>query len=685
MKGLERFLGEVLDDKYLIEKLLGQGGMGAVYLATHLGTQRPVALKIIAPEFMRNDEFIERFKREARAAGRLRHPNVVDVTDFGFAHRGDERVAYLVMEYLDGCTLADVLAEESRLPLDWVVDILEQVCSAVDEAHKQGIVHRDLKPDNIWLEPNRRGGYTIKVLDFGVAKLAGERSALGLPFPFQTDAQTNPTRQLTATPQPSSQMNVTRASEIAEGATSTDSPAIDTEASTLILDSPEAEQSVRADEYLPAEAPTQLLSVADSRSYDKTLKFDRETQGESPAISTASSDALTQIGSLLGTPLYMSPEQCRGEQLDASSDIYSLGVITFQMLTGETPFSGDMRTVIRLHQEAPPPSLREKNTKVPKKIGLLVERALAKDPRDRPPNAAAYASALRANSEGVGSLLRRSFALYSEYFPIFLRISLLAHIPTILLTLLLIFLEVAQTNQWLPKVLLLIFQVFFGLLSMVINFLANSVIAGMTVLIVMQLILAPLRPVELRPAFAILRKRWRSFLGTSLRVGWRILLGFILLIVPGIVMMVRYTLYAPIVLLEGLEKKGAMKRARELVRRSRRTVVMVVLLQLLIPIIVSMAVARFVHIGVPRKEDFAVKIYSHLLGLLNIFVVPLISIMVALLYMKLRHMGGEPLKDTLEQLEMDEMPRSKWQQRMRKRLSLHTGSSKHSGSSGRNI
>src|SRR5918997_5019765 len=171
MRGLERYIGEVLDGKYRVEKLLGQGGMGAVYLAVHLGTERPVALKVIAPEFMRNDEFIERFKREARAAGRLRHPNVVDVTDFGFAETGRERVAYLVMEYLDGCTLADVLAEEKRLPLDWVVEILEQVSSAVDDAHRQGIVHRDLKPDNIWLEPTRLGGYRVKVLDFGIAKL----------------------------------------------------------------------------------------------------------------------------------------------------------------------------------------------------------------------------------------------------------------------------------------------------------------------------------------------------------------------------------------------------------------------------------------------------------------------------------------------------------------------------------
>src|SRR4051812_17510172 len=177
MTPLEHYVGQTLDDKYRLERLLGQGGMGAVYLATHLGTERYVALKLISPQFMRNREFVERFKREARAAGRLRHPNVVDVTDFGFARVNEGQVAYLVMEYLDGCTLGDVLAEEKRLPLEWVADILEQVCSAVHEAHQQGIVHRDLKPDNIWLEPNRLGSYRVKVLDFGIAKVGAAAAA----------------------------------------------------------------------------------------------------------------------------------------------------------------------------------------------------------------------------------------------------------------------------------------------------------------------------------------------------------------------------------------------------------------------------------------------------------------------------------------------------------------------------
>src|ERR1700704_2577543 len=213
----DRYLGQTLDEKYRLERLLGQGGMGAVYLATHLGTERYVALKLITPQFMRNEEFVERFKREARAAGRLRHPNVVDVTDFGFAQAGNESVAYLVMEYLDGCTLSDVLAEEKRLPLYWVVDILEQVCAAVHEAHQQGVIHRDLKPDNIWLEPNGLGGYRVKVLDFGIAKL-GDVANAAVPevAPVAQTVDETPTiplsrSPLAATAAAASELEMTRA------------------------------------------------------------------------------------------------------------------------------------------------------------------------------------------------------------------------------------------------------------------------------------------------------------------------------------------------------------------------------------------------------------------------------------------------------------------------------------------
>src|SRR3989440_439541 len=345
MTPLERYVGQVLDEKYRLERLLGQGGMGAVYLATHLGTGRYVALKLITPQFMRNEEFVERFKREARAAGRLRHPNVVDVTDFGFSGEGVGRVAYLVMEYLDGCTLSDVLVEEERLPLYWVVDILEQVCAAVHEAHQQGVIHRDLKPDNIWLEPNELGGYRVKVLDFGIAKLAETRSVPSLPNAASSTIPFN-------------------------------SPQL--EAATMIQPAKQAESDGRATQLArEPEQQTQLLTAAHQTGQ----------VAQATSVPQTAAAGLTRIGSILGTPLYMSPEQCRGERLDARSDIYSLGVIAYQMLTGAPPFTGDTDNVIRAHNDAQPTPVRELNKKLPKRVSRLVMSALEKDPAARPQSA----------------------------------------------------------------------------------------------------------------------------------------------------------------------------------------------------------------------------------------------------------------------------------------------------------
>jgi len=361
---LDKLIDQVLDEKYRIEEKLGQGGMGAVYLATHLGTQRPVALKVIAPEFMTNKEFVERFKREAEAAGRLRHPNVVNVTDFGFARVGSEQVAYLVMEYLDGCSLGEVLEEEKRLPLGWVVDIVEQVCSAIDEAHQQGIIHRDLKPDNIWLKPNRRGGYTIKVLDFGLAKL-GESAPQDLSNRMMSAGSS-------ATPQ--------------LGMPKRESPGLST--ITAIQPPPGGGNFMEASTQIQ---PPRMQSDLSSDE-ERTRIIDKQTTPGALDPQTISGD-LTRVGSVLGTPLYMSPEQCRGETLKARSDIYSLGVITYQMLAGETPFKGNMHTLVAQHMEAPPPPLKDLRSDVPKQVASLVMSALAKNPADRPASAAAFASA----------------------------------------------------------------------------------------------------------------------------------------------------------------------------------------------------------------------------------------------------------------------------------------------------
>jgi len=163
--------GVVLDGKYRIEQQLGKGGMGAVFQAVHLGTTRTVAVKVIVPQYAGEEAFLLRFRREAEAAGRLRHPNVVNVTDFGSAVVNDGQIAYLVMEFLDGQNLSAFLKNNPKPAFDEIIDIVDQVAAALDAAHESGIVHRDLKPDNIWLQRNHRGGFHVKVLDFGIAKL----------------------------------------------------------------------------------------------------------------------------------------------------------------------------------------------------------------------------------------------------------------------------------------------------------------------------------------------------------------------------------------------------------------------------------------------------------------------------------------------------------------------------------
>src|SRR5262249_6509476 len=305
--------------------------MGAVYRATHLGTKRTVAVKIIHPRFSKNDEFVERFRREAEAAGRLRHPNVVDVTDFGFGRTASGRVAYLVMEYLDGCTLAEILAEDSRLPLDWVVDIMEQVCSAVDEAHRLSIVHRDLKPDNIWLEPNRRGGYTVKVLDFGLAKL-------GIPATNTTGRPGSSATPLHGAP---SGGGSSGAALLAPG-----SGAAGPEQATLVqiscdeapavipMPAGDREESVSCESVEPRQSPTNYDREPLGMAELETAVMSPRVTDATGDVDTGSAAGLTRVGSVIGTPLYMSPEQIRGEPSDWRRDIYSLGGIAYRMLAG---------------------------------------------------------------------------------------------------------------------------------------------------------------------------------------------------------------------------------------------------------------------------------------------------------------------------------------------------------------
>ena len=160
-------IGRTLAGKYKIEKLIKTGGMGSVYRGKHVLMDKTVAIKVLRPALAGDDTVVARFSREAKAASKISHPHAVSVTDFGEAENG---VVFLVMEYLDGRTLKEVIVSEGRLSLDRTVNIVRQVAGALDAAHAQGVIHRDLKSENIMLVQHD-GDEWAKVLDFGIAKI----------------------------------------------------------------------------------------------------------------------------------------------------------------------------------------------------------------------------------------------------------------------------------------------------------------------------------------------------------------------------------------------------------------------------------------------------------------------------------------------------------------------------------
>lgn len=707
-----RVIGHTLDDKYRIEKLLGKGGMGTVYLATHVGTERPVAVKVIAPEFMKRAEFVERFRREARAAGRLRHPNVVDVTDFGFSDSPDGEVAYLVMEYLDGCTLGEILSEEKRLPLSWTVDILEQVCSAVSEAHEQGIIHRDLKPDNIWLEPNQRGGYTVKVLDFGIAKLEESTISISERAGFVID-------------------NNAETMLIGGGETIADSEG----SGTAVFDSSSTQ---KGDGATMAYSPTELGSGTIAESIknndgneatkegsledDETKLIDTGGAGVRSLARTSSelsSAELTRVGAVLGTPLYMSPEQCRGDKLTPQSDIYSLGVIAYQMLSGDTPFSGDYSAVMEAHKSTEPPTLSAK--KVPKKVKQVIHSALAKETDKRPQTAEGFASELRANSEGLGTLLRRALVIYSEHITKFLWIAILIGIPSAVLTMggvtfrFLAAIEVVS-GPW----LLGITTGVFSFLQFFTQIFAAALLVGMSTWIVAQVLAAPLRPISIRASFRQVGRRWKPLFGTVTLSTLISIVGLAFCLIPGVWLSAKFMLIAPSIVMENVSGRAAFKRSMELAKRSFRTVLATAILVYVVPSFLAIVIAlslngimntfdpppvrnttatenstngstadaEDVNFRIDGKgfnfetkdsktdESMARKLrnsvqqglYELLWIPISVIIVSFSSVITALLYFKTRQAGGESMLELLSRFEEDECPKTNWQARVRERL-----------------
>jgi eukaryotic-like serine/threonine-protein kinase len=265
-------------NNYEITSMIGEGGMGAVYLAVHPVMRRKAAIKLLRRELAQDKSLVSRFVNEARAASAIDHPNIIDVIDVGTlpADKGDG-LPYMMMEFLDGESLARRLEQRGRLEVAEAVDVAIQTASALGAAHAKGIVHRDLKPDNLFLVADEMnpGRQRVKVLDFGIAKLRGD---------------------------------------------------------------------------------------------------------------IAGDSVKTSAGSIMGTPPYMSPEQCRGivEEVDHRTDVYALGIILYEMLCGAPPFvSSGYGEVLVMHLTQPPPPPRSKNPAIPEGLEQTMLRTLAKRPEER--------------------------------------------------------------------------------------------------------------------------------------------------------------------------------------------------------------------------------------------------------------------------------------------------------------
>ncbi len=674
---LTTLIGQTLDGKYYLDKLLGQGGMGAVFLATHLGTKRPVALKVIAPQFMANEEVGERFRREAEAAGRLRHPNVVNVTDFGVTVVDKNQFAYLVMEYLDGASLGDLLKEKGKLPLPFVVDIVEQICLAIGNAHQLGIIHRDLKPDNIWLQPDGRGGYIIKVLDFGLAKLRDASANDEAENSGQTETlaaltQTGLNHTVQARP-------VTQAQFADDAATQIQPAPTEVEAATQIQSLTSAEDRTRLFE-IEEEAATQiqLASVtAPADNEDATLiqsgvttKANSSTKSSAASHASASSSAskpgavttnfssssstveLTVFGSILGTPLYMSPEQCRGETLDARSDIYSLGVIVYQMLAGTTPFTGTMMDLINKHSDAQPPALNEKCRDIPRALSTLVMSALGKNPDARPATAEAFASAFRATAESEDEILREAKRfIYSSQGAFFgLSLPVYGVFAVFTLALSLIFSSALSANAYLALA--------FYLFMFAVMLLATRLNTAINALLIQELRINSLSQVNKKAIWKKFFQRTPALLATVVTSFAQVIAGLLQLLIPGVRKQIDNALVPCVVVLEEAQGAAALQRSKALVAPLRPVAKSLlardfgITLLSLIAISCSMVVTTMLF-GGTRRDAFSVMLLPAIRHMIVTYCWFLLTTVhgvyaatpLAVLYFKARQATGELLSE----------------------------------------
>ncbi|MGH9827492.1 MAG: hypothetical protein ACREDR_30060, partial [Blastocatellia bacterium] len=365
---------------------------------------------------------------------------------------------------------------------------------------------------------------------------------------------------------------------------------------------------------------------------------------------------------------------CTGQALDYRTDIYNLGAIAYQMLTGRPPFTGNSLDVIKQHGETAAIPIRKIRRKVPRQMARTVAWALEKDPSKRIESAAGFGSAMRASLDTTGVLLRRGLALCSEHFTKLFMVSLIAQLPVIALDVARLVLTLQEYGHGARMESLKVAGVF-GSMTGLVTFFASPVIIGVTIRLVTQLYVAPLRPLSLRPAIQAVKKRFWPLIYTAFMVAVGSIVGLILLI-PGVLFYINSSLAAPVVVMEGLKGRKAIKRSKMLVKRSRLTVIAILLIQYLIPMLAS-SVSVALIIGVLKSHGLLVlagSVSSLLTNLFNIFIIPLIAVLTALLYLKTRMVGGEVLKDMLSEFEEQDAPKTQWQIRMRS--TVYSASSK---------
>ncbi|MBX7220557.1 MAG: ankyrin repeat domain-containing protein [Blastocatellia bacterium] len=578
----ENLIGKVLDKKYLVEKILGQGGMGAVFLATHVGTRRPVALKIIMPRYMNQVEFVERFKREARASGQLLHPHVVNVTDFGFAATGQDQVAYLVMEYLNGKTLAELLQEHPRLPLKTTVDIIEQVCLAIQEAHRKGIIHRDLKPENIFLQDNGRGSFLVKVLDFGIAKL-NEAASVAITHTALPESE-----ETEATTLVQESVSQAVASQIGVGSIETAPAAfLDQTQVSFGKDTDDTCQHLDGTALYPASGGNQAALTPAAASSEKSrhgssshqVPNENDVTLQISSVATPSdaqnsrsepvSELVTNVGTVLGTPHYMSPEQCQGIAIDQRSDLYSLGVILYRMLTGEVLFTGSFPQLLYKHINQEPPDPREKNPRLPMGIVRLLKAALSKEPDRRPPSAQAFAAALKANAEGERPIFQAAWDLFSQHRWPLLSLSALVHVPYFVVTGLIFtaWLTLLRESGPMPISTLRQFHSWSWLLTGGLLLWAGAINGAAFHPLVALCQLYPDRRVSLSATAKAFFSHWGQLTGTAMRLVFTLLFRFGRLSPQKKGTLVGMALFAPVLVTENITGREVLERSETLVRR----------------------------------------------------------------------------------------------------------------------